>query len=306
MRVSVVICTYSLDLSDHLLEAVESVRAQTYDDVEIVIVVDGNDELYDRVRDRYGDLERVTLHLNEENVGLSRSRNNALQYATGDVIALLDDDAVADPDWIAELVAGYERTDAIAVGGRMVPDWVAGEPDFLPEEFYWLIGVTHRGFGERDEEVRNTFGSNISFRREVLEELGGFDPEVGRRGDANVQAEETVLCARMQEEFGHGVLYNPDAVVAHKVFEFRTRKRWLLKRAFWQGYSKRAMKDLVSADTGGEESRYLRRLVFTYGPDRLRELLAAPTASKGKRFAALWAFTAAVGLGYLYGMVNYR
>lgn len=306
MKVSVVVCTYSLDLYDHLVDAVESVRSQRYDDVEIVLVVDGNDELYERVDDRYGDLEDVILHLNEENVGLSQSRNNALQHATGDVVALLDDDAVADPDWIAELVAGYERTDALAVGGRMVPDWVAGKPEFLPAEFYWLVGVTHRGFGEPGEEVRNTFGSNISFRREVLEALGGFDPEVGRRGDANVQAEETVLCARMREEFGHGVLYEPDAIVAHKVFEFRTRPRWLLERAFWQGYSKRAMKELVPTDAGDEESRFLRRLLFSFGPDRLCGLLASPTVPKAKRFVALWAFTAAVGFGYLYGTIKYR
>jgi glucosyl-dolichyl phosphate glucuronosyltransferase len=306
MKVSVVVCTYSLDLHDHLVDAVESVRSQRYDDVEVVLVVDGNEELYERVEQRYGDCEDVTLHLNEENVGLSQSRNNALRHVTGDIVALLDDDAVADPGWIEELVSGYDRTDAIAVGGRMAPEWVAGRPAFLPEEFYWLVGVTHRGFGEAGEEVRNTFGSNISFRREVLETLGGFDPEVGRRGDANVQAEETVLCARMREEFGRGVLYVPDAVVAHKVFEFRTRPRWLLERAFWQGYSKRAMRDLVPAAAGGEESRFLRDLLFSFGPERLRDLLTSPTVPKAKRFVALWAFTAAVGFGYLYGTIKYR
>ena len=206
MKVSVVICTYAADMYEHFEDCLESVRAQTYDDVEVVVVVDGNDALHERIADEYGDLPELTLHCNENNVGLSASRNNALEFVTGDVVALIDDDAVADERWVEELVSVYESRGALAVGGRMTPIWTAGKPDFLPEEFYWLVGVTHRGFAEAGEEVRNTFGSNISFRTEVLRELGGFATEVGRQGEKNLQAHETELCARMREEYGRGVV----------------------------------------------------------------------------------------------------
>jgi len=87
----------------------------------------------------------------------------------------------------------------------MTPAWVAGKPSFLPEEFYWLIGVTHRGFADGPGEVRNTFGSNISFRADVFAELGGFDVDIGgRKGDKNLQGGETELCARMREAYGQG------------------------------------------------------------------------------------------------------
>ncbi|MEF8938006.1 MAG: glucosyl-dolichyl phosphate glucuronosyltransferase [Halovenus sp.] len=305
MKVSVVICTYSEEMYEHFVDCFESIQHQTYDDVEIVVIVDGNEPLYERIDGAYGDLPDVTIDCNDENLGLSGSRNNALEHVTGDVVALIDDDAVADERWIEELVSVYEQRDAIAVGGKMTPIWVAGKPDFLPEEFYWLVGVTHRGFAEPGEEVRNTFGSNISFRTHVLEELGGFETQVGRQGEKNLQAHETEFCARMREEYGRGVIYNPDAEVGHKVFEFRTDIEWLLERAFWQGYSKRAMETLVSADSSAEESDFLRQLLVEFVPDRLRSMLSAPSTTKAEQFGTLVLLTGTVGAGYLYGLIKW-
>ena len=305
MKVSVVICTYADEMYEHFEDALESVRSQTYDDIEIIVIVDGNEELYDRVKADHGDAENLTLHCNDENRGLSGSRNNALEFVSGDVVALIDDDAVADERWVEELVSVYEERDAIAAGGRMTPIWVDGRPAFLPEEFYWLVGVTHRGFAEPGEEVRNTFGSNISFRTEVLEELGGFATEVGRQGDKNLQAHETELCARMREEYGRGVVYNPDAEVGHKVFGWRTDKRWLLELAFWQGYSKRAMETLVSEESSAEESEFLGRLLTEFVPSRVRSLAAGPDAAKAAQLATLFVLTGTIGTGYLYGFLKW-
>ncbi|MUV85099.1 glycosyltransferase [Natronomonas sp. CBA1123] len=305
MKVSVVICTYTEEMYEHFEDALESVREQTYDDIEIVVVVDGNEPLYERIQNDYGDDEELVLHCNEENVGLSASRNNALELVSGDVVALIDDDAIADEQWIEELVSVYESTDAIAAGGKMTPLWVAGKPEFLPEEFYWLVGVTHRGFAEPGEEVRNTFGSNISFNTEVLKELGGFESQVGRQGEKNLQAHETEFCARMREEYGRGVVYNPDAKVGHKVFEWRTDKRWLLERSFWQGYSKRAMETLVSEESSEEESDFLKQLVFEFVPSRLKGLLTDPSGTKAKQLVTLFLLTATVGVGYLYGLLKW-
>ena len=312
MRVSVVVCEHTLDRYGDVREAADSVLAQTHDDVELVLVSDGSDDVCARLREDYGSHPDAVVHCNEENVGLLESRNNGAEAASGDVVAFLDDDAVADEQWVAELVAVYEHRDVPAVGGKMTPAWVAGEPGFLPVEFYWLVGVTHRGYGpdgNPDEagEVRNTFGSNISFRREVFLDLGGFEAEIGgRQGDANLQGGETELCARVKREHGHGVYYTPDAEVAHKVFDYRTDPAWLLDRAFWQGYSKRGMEVLLpesgSTDT---ESDFLGTLLLESVPDRLRGLASGPSLEPVLQLVMLGVFTAAVGLGYLYGVVKW-
>ena len=309
MRVSVVLCTYDPTFSV-FREAVDSVLSQTHSAVELVIVVDGTATVYDRVLKEYGHREDIVVHLNDENRGLLESRNRGTTVASGEVVAFIDDDARADPEWLSELVAAYEREDALAVGGRMTPEWVAGRPTFLPEEFYWLVGVTHRGFGPGGDEttageVRNTFGSNLSFRREVFLELGGFDAAIGgRKGDANLQGGETELCARLERTHGEGVYYVPEAAVAHKVFEYRTRLGWLCDRAFWQGYSKRAMEQLVP-DSANEESAFLGRLLVEFFPHRLWNLLRHPSNERASQLAMLVVFTVLVGLGYAYGIVRY-
>jgi len=306
MRVSVVVCEHTTERYEDCREAAESVLDQSHDDVELVLVSDGNEAVCERFHEDFGDREDVVVHCNDRNVGLLESRNNGAEAATGDVVAFLDDDAVADEEWVAELVAVYEREDVPAAGGTMVPAWVAGRPGFLPEEFYWLVGVTHRGFADGPGEVRNTFGSNISFRREVFLDLGGFETDIGgRQGSANLQGGETELCARLKAEYGYGVYYTPDAEVAHKVFEYRTEPRWLLDRAFWQGYSKRGMEVLVPESTGAE-SDFLGTLVGESLPERLRGLVADPSVEDAVQLFALFVFTATVGFGYLYGIVKWR
>jgi glycosyltransferase involved in cell wall biosynthesis len=301
--VSVVICTYTMDLYEDAREAADAVLEQTYDDIELVLVSDGSDDVCRAMRSDFEDREDVVVECHAENRGLSASRNSGVDVATGDVVAFVDDDAVPERSWVEHLVDGYERHDALAVGGKTTPIWVAEEPEFLPEEFYWLIGVTHRGYPEEECEVRNTNGSNMSFRREVLEELGGFDEQLGRKGGRQIQGEETEFAARLYSRYGERMMYLPDAEVGHKVFEYRTRRSWLVRRAFWQGYSKQVMNDLVQ-DGIDEEGRFLRRLTYQSLPQRIRGLLRSPSVRKGDQLLMLVALTAAVGFGFLYAFVR--
>lgn len=303
MRVSVILCTYSMDRYSDFSEAANSVLNQTYNNVELVVVVDGTDAVYERATDDYGEEENVILHCNEQNRGLSDSRNNGAELATGDVVAFMDDDAVADSKWIAELVDTYKRYDATAVGGRMTPAWVAGKPDYLPAEFYWLVGVTYRGFAEEVTEVRNTFSSNLSFCREVMLELGGFQSNMGKQGSNDLQGAETELCARMCEEHSQGVVYNPDAMVAHKIFDYRTEPTWLIERAFWQGYSKRVMETVRPGSTD-RESEFLLQLIIEFVPVRIKKLANQPSIPKLLQLFMIAILTGAVGAGYGYAVVN--
>ncbi|MEF8779339.1 MAG: glycosyltransferase, partial [Haloferacaceae archaeon] len=272
---------------------------------------DGKVDVYERVEGRYGPGGEaaaefdgdIVLHCNDENRGISYSRTKGARLASGDVVAFIDDDGVAEPQWIETLVDTYRRTDALAVGGNVVPDWVGEKPDFFPAEFYWLVGCTEKGFAGHMDEVRNTYGSNISYKREVFLEVGGYDPNTGRKGDRHIQAHEAPVGIRLRERYGRGVVYNRNAVVHHKLFDYRGEFRWLIFRSFWQGYSKRIM-SLLYPDSQGDESAFLGKLLFSFLPARFWSLARDPELAKAKQIAAIVVFTAAVGFGYLYGLTK--
>jgi len=288
---------------DVFTEAVESVLAQTYDPVEVILVIDGNSEVYERVVKEFGGYENVIVHNNEKNRGISFSRTKGAELASGEVVAFIDDDGVAEPDWIEHHVAAYKETEAVAVGGYVAPDWVATKPDFFPEEFYWLVGCTERGFAEDGEEIRNGYGSNVSYQRSVFLDVGGYDVNTGRKGDRHIQAHEAPVGIRIREEYGKGVVYVEDAVVHHKLFAYRGEFRWLVFRSFWQGFSKRVM-EMLYPGAQGNESVFLKGLFTRHLPMRGKKAVCGPSLDQLKQIMAILVFTGAVGVGYLYGIAR--
>ncbi len=125
--VSIVVCAHRTDRLQDILEAIDSLKAQSYHGIEIITVIDGNPELYEKIRSLAED-PRIRVTLNEKNLGLSESRNKGLSMSKGDIIAFFDDDAIAEVNWVEELVKMYLDRDAIAAGGCILPLWLGGEP----------------------------------------------------------------------------------------------------------------------------------------------------------------------------------
>jgi GT2 family glycosyltransferase len=152
--------------------------------------------------------------------------------------------------------------------------------------------------------VRNTFGPNMSFKREVFEKIGLFNKNLGfaKRNTAYIQAEEAELALRMKQAFGKGVMYNPQAVVYHKVSPAKVKVWLLLKRAFYQGYSKALLKKYInSAGSMDIEKTYLKTLVLQNIPRRLKRAYHMTELKKGFMLIAL---IISVGLGFVYGSIR--
>src|SRR5207302_801054 len=140
---TVVICAYTERRWADLVEAVGSVREQTVPAGEIIVVIDCNPELVERAA---AEFIGVVVVENTGKRGLSGARNTAIELAKGDVIAFLDDDAAAEPDWLAQLLAGYRDSRVLAVGGSARPRWPDGtRPALLPGELVWVGGCTYVG-----------------------------------------------------------------------------------------------------------------------------------------------------------------
>lgn len=255
--VSVVICVYTEKRWDDITAAARSVLEQTYcGPVEVLIVVDHNESLF----------ARLQMALPEARViestgarGLAGGRNTGIAAAAGEVIAFLDDDAYAEPGWLAELVMPYDEEDVIATGGRILPHWPASRPRWLPPEFDWVVGCSYRGLPEKVSDVRNLIGANMSFRASALAQAGPFSEGLGRIGTLPLGCEETEICIRARREIpGSKVLHVPDAVVHHRVAADRLTPRYFFHRCWSEGLSKAAVAGLVGSDAAlASERRYM-------------------------------------------------
>ncbi|WP_405010601.1 glycosyltransferase family 2 protein [Kitasatospora sp. NBC_01539] len=252
-----VICAYTTDRWDDLGAAVASVRAQRTPPDEVLLVVDHCPELLRRA----ASLPGLRVLENRHRRGLSGARNTALAAAHGDVVAFLDDDAVAAPDWTARLLAGYADPSVLGVGGHVRPWWETGRPGWFPPEFDWVVGCSYTGLPDRPAEVRNFIGANMSFRRAPVLAAGGFDDGLGRVGERPLGCEETELCIRLTARTPGAVLrHEPAAAVRHHVPGKRTTWSYFVARCYAEGRSKAGV--ARRSGTGpalASERRYLRR-----------------------------------------------
>ncbi|MCW3015605.1 MAG: glycosyltransferase family 2 protein [Solirubrobacterales bacterium] len=259
--VSVVICAYTEERWDDLLDAVDSCRTQTLAPLETIVVIDHNPALLARLRDEHPDVRGIA---NAEERGLSGARNSGISVSRGDVVAFVDDDATAAPDWLEHLTAGYVDETVIGAGGLIAPVWPhQRRPASLPPEFDWVVGCSYRGLPETTTPVRNMIGANMSLRREVFDAVGGFRCGMGRIGTVPLGCEETELCIRARRELPSSViLFEPRAMVHHRVPPQRLGWRYFRSRCYAEGLSKAAVTDRTGSRDGlaTERSYTLRTL----------------------------------------------
>ena len=298
--VSVVICCYTMDRFDLLMRAIQSVRAQTYPPQQILVVVDNNPDLYKRLISSVSD---ATITENSGSRGLSGARNTGVSLATSKVVAFLDDDAEAKPDWLERLTAFYDDPDVLAVGGRVEPAWEAGRPGFFGAELDWIVGCTHQGLPRVASEVRNVIGANMSFRRDVLVQVGGFNTSLGRQGTVPLGCEETEICIRATiGSPGSRVVYEPAAVVRHSVPAARGTLRYMLSRSWSEGISKARVSQIVGHKRAlGPERRYVRRVLPLAVITGLGDWLLRGERDGLRRAGAVVAVLALTTAGYVRG-----
>ena len=265
--IAVVICTYSEGRWNDLVQAVGSVLRQTRPARDLVVVVDHNPGLLSRVRHEFPGLTAVE---NWQSPGLSGARNTGLASTNASVIAFLDDDASAAPDWLERLEPGYQDTRVLGVGGFVAPVWQAGRPAWFPQEFDWVVGCSYRGLPEAAGEVRNLLGCNMSFRREVFEVVGGFQSGIGRIGTYPAGCEETELCIRARRAWPERFfLYDPQVRVSHQVPAGRGTWRYYRTRCYAEGLSKALVAQSVGSTDGlaSERRHALRTLPAAVAKD---------------------------------------
>jgi glycosyltransferase involved in cell wall biosynthesis len=305
LAVSVIICAHTEERWQDLVAAVASVRQQTLAPQEIIVVIDHNPQLFEQAQAYFSG---VMVIENAEPRGLSGARNSGVVQSHGQVIAFLDDDAIAVPDWLAELCLPYADPLVLGSGGAVLPLWLAEQPAWLPEEFYWVVGCSYRGLPQTCSSIRNPIGASMSLRREIFEQVGGFLSGIGRVGSLPVGCEETELCIRARQHRPGGIfLYCPSALVHHRVPARRATWSYFRARCFAEGISKAAISRYVGVkDSLASERVYTREVLpcgFVQGINTaFRHLDLMGLARAGSILAGLL-ITAS---GYLIGKLSFR
>jgi glucosyl-dolichyl phosphate glucuronosyltransferase len=278
---TVLICAYTLERWSDIEAAVDSLRRQTRHPDQVVLVVDHNEALFERARHAFPD---VTCLPSAGPPGLSGARNTGVGVAHGDIVAFLDDDAVAEPDWAERLLAAYSDPNVLGVGGGVVPDWRAPRPGWMPEEFLWVIGCSYRGLPRGRAEIRNPIGANMSFRRDVFEAVGAFDPSVGRLGKDAGGCEETEFSVRARRHFAAGrIVVEPSAVCRHAVTPDRVTRQYFRRRCRAEGRSKAVVSALTRGDAALTTERlYVLRTLPAGVAGGLRDLVRGDRAGGGR------------------------
>jgi glycosyltransferase involved in cell wall biosynthesis len=279
---------------------------------EIVVVVDHNRALLERVQARLPDV--IALD-NNGKPGASSARNSGVAVARGSLIAFLDDDAIAEPDWLEQLAEGYENPGVLGVGGALEPVWQGGRPQWFPDEFNWVVGCTYKGMPEQTSPVRNLIAANMSVRRVIFESVGGF-----RSGYGNVKVgtlsrsflfrscagdEETEFCIRALRRWPQSVwLYMPRARVCHRVPAARADWKYFLRRCYDEGFGKALLSQLVGAKHGLASERIYTRQTLPQGVVRgLCNALFCHDLTGLARAGAIVIGLAATTAGYLIGAI---
>jgi cellulose synthase/poly-beta-1,6-N-acetylglucosamine synthase-like glycosyltransferase len=293
-RVSVVICAYTRERRAATLAAVASVREQSAPAHEVILVVDHNPALH---RDLAAALPGVRVLPNVGRPGLSGGKNTGVQAAAGEIVAFLDDDAVAHPDWLASLASGYRDRQVLGVGGLTRPAWAGGgRPRWFPGELDWVVGCTYTGMPPSPAAVRNLHGGNASFRRTAFAAAGGFADGIGRsaRGPRS-GCEDTEFCIRLARQVpGARFLFDDRAVIWHQVPATRSGLGYVVARCYAEGLSKAQVTRLAGLSEGlATERGYVARALPRGIARALSDVASGDLSGAGRAGAIIVALTAA-------------
>jgi cellulose synthase/poly-beta-1,6-N-acetylglucosamine synthase-like glycosyltransferase len=284
LLLSVVITSYTMNRLPDVLELIESLGKQTYSNIEVIFVGEGTRELCERV-EKFGREKGMTnlrMAFNEGQAGLSFARNLGVHCCRGEIIAFTDDDAVVAPDWAEQIVRTFmSYPEVIGVTGQAIPLWVGDGAQWFPQEFDWVIGSTRFTEWRDLRQVRNAFGVNMAFRREAFryclfsEALVGGNQGNPDGAKGGLLGEDTLFSLELYSKTKKPMLYTPTAKVYNKVYANRLQPRFVRRRAFWEGYTKRTLVrnyDMDNAVKLSTELHLLRRIIFCFFPRALWQL----------------------------------
>lgn len=248
--ISVVIATFHR--ADYLEKCLKSILSNSYNNYEIIIVDQGRDGKTKKLVNEQFINNKKTKYIHTDIIGLSHARNIGFENAKGEIIAFIDDDAVAAKDWLRAYANAFTEIKPAPgiVGGKLIPEWEIPFPSWYPEERIHLLSLYDIGDESRKyPEGHLPPGANFAVSRDVIEKIGGFDRRLGfdeKRNNPLIAGEESLFAFKAKEE-GYSIYYFPEAQVNHYVAKYKLTKKFFFKRNFSEGVTIVKAKDCYSS-----------------------------------------------------------
>lgn len=207
--ISVIICTYNR--AECLSETLNAIFSQEYKGFEVIVVNGPSNDNTEEILKKYP--VRIIKQISKG--GLAEARNMGIEAADSDIIAFIDDDALADKYWLTVLMDDFNRDPSIcAIGGKII-DYKTNQVQFVNGTItingrYKTKNENPQLYYNKKLKIYNIFrGTNMAFRRSSVYNIGCFDPYY------KFFTEDTDLAVRLIQS-DYKVIHQPNAIVVHK------------------------------------------------------------------------------------------
>jgi glycosyltransferase involved in cell wall biosynthesis len=242
-QISVVICTYNR--AGYIQEAMESLYTQTLarDQYEVIIVNNNSSDNTELICQLFisSHNDASFLYMNEPEQGASYARNTGAKHARSPLLCFMDDDAVADPDYLERIVRFFDtHPDAGGLGGRIIPRYIPAEPAWMSHYVSSLVGHFH--YSEEPtvfKPGKYPLESNMIIRKADFDAINGFNTALpGVKGTLRIGGEGKDFFFRLQA-LGHQVYYDPAIRVQHVVETAKLTREYMYRVASGIGRGER-------------------------------------------------------------------
>jgi len=247
IKVSIIIASYNK--KDYILNAIDSLYNQTISkDLYEVIVVDNNSTENIRgtiMKYLYPNRDTVKRfnfkYLEEENQGSSFARNKGAKFASGELLAFMDDDAIANKDFVERIIKFFNAfKSADALGGRIIPKYIPLKPKWMSYYVESLVGnFDYSNSFCLFEKGKYPLESNMIVRKESFNEINGFNIKLpGVKGKIRIGGEGKDFFFKLQS-LNKKIYYDPQLIVQHVVEISKLNKEYMYRVASGIGRGER-------------------------------------------------------------------
>jgi len=242
-KISVVICTYNR--SAYIRDAMESLYLQTLskDQFEVIVVNNNSTDDTEQICKNYisSHPDIAIVYLNESKQGASFARNTGASLSKSSLLCFMDDDAIADADYLQRIVTFFEEhQDAGGLGGRIIPKYIPEEPKWMSHFVSSLVGHFHYSESVTEFAAQKfPLESNMIIRKLDFDQIKGFNTSLpGVMGTLRIGGEGKDFFFRLKE-LGRTIYYDPNIRVQHVVETSKLTKEYLYRVASGIGRGER-------------------------------------------------------------------